>query len=288
MPAAFAFLHLPLLVLAVFSINSSRFTIWQGFSLRWYEAALHNTQLAEAAWNSLLIALAATVVSTCLGTLCAYALWKRNPTLISGSLYTTLVTPEIVMGVSLLAFFQWVFRYLHVQLGMHTVILAHVMFSVAYVVIVIMADCERWSPRSKKPRSTSAANEWDAFRLVTLPQLGPAIVSAALLAFTISFDDYVITSMVAGVDSETLPMVIYAMARRGANPVVNAISTMIVVGLGVLIVVSERLARVMTRRTLFLMGVAGASGCVRDTAPALERFQLVELRRAGHDPEFRA
>ena len=84
-------------------------------------------------------------------------------------------------------------------------------------------------------------NEWDAFRLVTLPQFGPAIVSAALLAFTISFDDYVITSMVAGVDSETLPMVIYAMARRGGNPVVNAISTMIVVGLGVFIIVSERL-----------------------------------------------
>ena len=107
-------------------LQQSRFTIWQGFSLRWYEAALHDPQLAEAAWNSLLIALAATLVSTCIGTLCAYALWKRKSRLISGSLYTTLVTPEIVMGVSLLAFFQWVFRFLHVQLGMHTVILAHV------------------------------------------------------------------------------------------------------------------------------------------------------------------
>ena len=239
--AAFAFLHLPLLVLAVFSVNSSRFAIWQGFSLRWYGAALHDTQLAEAAWNSLLIALAATAVSTCLGTLCAYGLWKQKSEFVSGSLYTTLVTPEIVMGVSLLAFFQWGFRFLNVQLGMHTVILAHVMFSVAYVVIVIMARLRTLEPALEEAALDLGGNEWDAFRLVTLPQLGPAILSAALLAFTISFDDYVITSMVAGVDSETLPMVIYAMARRGGNPVVNAISTMIVVGLGVLIIVSERL-----------------------------------------------
>ena len=270
--AAFAFLHLPLLVLAVFSFNSSRFTIWQGFSLRWYEAALHDTQLAEAAWNSLVIALAATLVSTCLGTLCAYGLWKRKSEFVSGSLYTTLVTPEIVMGVSLLAFFQWVFRFLHVQLGMHTVILAHVMFSLAYVVIVIMARLRTVDPHWKKPRSTSAGTSGTHFGWSRCRSLGPAIVSAALLAFTISFDDYVITSMVAGVDSETLPMVIYAMARRGANPVVNAISTMIVVGLGVLIVVSERLAQVMTRRTLFLMGIAGASGCMRDRRPRLNVF----------------
>lgn len=239
--AAFAFLHLPLLVLAVFSFNSSRFTIWQGFSIRWYEAALQDTRLAEATWNSLLIAAAATLLSTVAGTLCAYGLWKRKSAFLSASLYTTLVTPEIVMGVSLLAFFQWMFRYLHVQLGMHTVVLAHVMFSIAYVVIVVMARLRTVEPALEEAALDLGGNEWDAFRLVTLPQLAPAIISAALLAFTISFDDYVITSMVAGVDSETLPMVIYAMARRGANPVVNAISTMIVVALGVLIVMSERL-----------------------------------------------
>ena len=238
---AFVFLHLPLLVLAVFSVNASRFTIWQGFSMHWYRAAIDDPQLSEAARNSLLIALASTLISTTLGTLCAYALWKRKSPLVSSSLYATLVTPEIVMGVSLLAFFQWLFRYLHVQLGMHTVILAHVTFSIAYVVIVIMARLRAIEPGLEEAALDLGATEWDAFRLVTLPQLGTAILSAALLAFTISFDDYVITSMVAGVDSETLPMVIYAMARRGANPVVNAISTMIIVGLGLLIVVSERL-----------------------------------------------
>jgi len=241
--ATFLFLHLPLLVLAVFSVNESRFTIWQGLSLRWYKAALEDSQLAEAAWNSFVIAIAATLVSTAIGALCAYGLWKRRSSFLTGSLYTTLVTPEIVMGVSLLAFFQWMFRYLHLQLGMHTVVLAHVMFSIAYVVIVVMARLRTMEPALEEAALDLGGTEWDAFRLVTLPQLWPAIASAALLAFTISFDDYVITSMVAGVDSETLPMVIYAMARRGANPVVNAISTAIILGLGALIVISERLRK---------------------------------------------
>lgn len=238
---AFAFLHVPLFVLAVFSFNESRFTVWQGVSLRWYTAAFTDAQLAEATLNSLVIAAAATLLSTAAGTLCAYGLWKRRSPVLSGSLYLSLVTPEIVMGVALLAFFQWLFRYLNVQLGMHTVILAHVMFCVAYVVIVVMARLRTMDRTLEEAALDLGANEWEAFYRVTLPALLPGIAAAALLAFTISFDDYVITSMVAGVDSETLPMVIYAMARRGANPVVNAISTMIVTGLGVLIVISERL-----------------------------------------------
>ena len=239
--AVFAFLHLPLAVLSVFSFNQSRFTIWEGFSLRWYTAAFADAQLAEATWNSVLIAAAATVFSTAVGTLCAYGLWKRKSPFFSGGLYLSLVTPEIVMGVSLLAFFQWLFRYLHIQLGMHTVILAHVMFCIAYVVIVVMARLRTMDATLEEAALDLGANEWEAFYRVTLPSLMPGVAAAALLAFTISFDDYVITSMVAGVDSETLPMVIYAMARRGANPVVNAISTLIIVGLGVMIVVSERL-----------------------------------------------
>jgi spermidine/putrescine transport system permease protein len=239
--AAFAFLHVPLLILAVFSFNASRFTLWQGFSLRWYDAVLKDSQLAEAAWNSVLIALVATALSAVIGTLCSYGLWKRRSRLISGTLYLSLVTPEIVMGVSLLAFFQWIFRYLNVQLGMHTVILAHVMFSIAYVVIVVSARLRTIDKSLEEAAMDLGATEWQAFRQVILPALFPGIVAGALLAFTISFDDYVITSLVAGVDSETLPMVIYAMARRGSNPTVNAISTLIVACLGVLIVLSERL-----------------------------------------------
>ncbi|MBZ5608855.1 MAG: ABC transporter permease [Acidobacteriia bacterium] len=239
--AAYLFLHLPLLILSIFSFNQSRFTVWEGFSLRWYAAALHDSQLTEAASNSLIIAIFATAAATIIGTLAAYGLWKRSSPALSGSLYLSLVTPEIVTGISLLAFYQWIFRFLRVQLGMHTVILAHVSFSIAFVVIVVLARLRSMDRQLEEAALDLGANEWQAFRHVTLPVIRPGVVAAALLAFTVSFDDYVITSLVAGVNSETLPMVIYAIARRGANPVLNAISAMIVIGFGALILISERL-----------------------------------------------
>jgi len=237
----YAFLHLPLLILGAFSFNASRFTVWEGFSLRWYRAVVSDPNLAEAAFNSIVIAVVSTFLSTVVGTACAYGFWKRRDRMLSGALYLSLVTPEIVKGVSLLAFFQWAFRYLHFQLGLHTVILAHVAFSIAYVVIVVAARLRTLDGSLEEAAMDLGATEWGAFRLITLPALLPAIAAAAMLALTVSFDDYVITSMVAGVDSETLPMWIYATARRGANPVINAISVLIVVFFGSLVLVSERL-----------------------------------------------
>jgi len=237
----YAFLHLPLLILGAFSFNASRFTVWEGFSLRWYRAVVSDPNLAEAALNSIVIAVVSTFLATVVGTACAYGFWKRRDRVLSGALYLSLVTPEIVTGVSLLAFFQWAFRYLHLQLGLHTVILAHVAFSIAYVVIVVAARLRTFDRSLEEAALDLGATEWGAFRLVTLPALAPAIAAAAMLALTVSFDDYVITSMVAGVDSETLPMWIYATARRGANPVINAISVLIVVFFGSLVLVSERI-----------------------------------------------
>lgn len=241
--AAFAFLHVPFLVLAVFSFNASRFTVWTGFSLAWYRAALRDPALGEGAWNSIVIALVSTVLSTVIGTLGAYAMWKRSSPLVSAALYASLVTPEIVTGVSLLAFYQFVFRYIHLQLGLWTVILAHVAFSIAFVVIVVSARLKSFDAALEEAALDLGATEWGAFRQVTLPSILPGVIAAGLLAFTVSIDDYVITSLVAGVDSQTLPMVIYAMARRGFDPMVNAISTIIVAVLGVMIVFSERLQR---------------------------------------------
>ena len=241
--AIYAFLHLPLLVLAIFSVNASRFTAWQGFSLHWYEAMFADRDLLDSAGNSLAIALASTALSTVIGTLAAYALWKRASNWLAGGLYLSLVTPEIVTGVSLLALFQWAFRYVDFRLGMHTVILAHVSFSIAYVVVVVLARLRGFDPALEEAAQDLGSTEFAAFRRVTLPYLTPAIAAAAMLAFTISIDDYVITSLVAGVDSQTLPMVIYAMARRGVSPVLNAVSTTIVVLLGTLVLLSERLRR---------------------------------------------
>ena len=241
--AIYAFLHLPLLILAVFSVNVSRFTAWQGFSLHWYQAMFADRDLLESAGNSLAIAVASTALSTVIGTLAAYALWKRASNWLAGGLYLSLVTPEIVTGVSLLALFQWAFRYVDFRLGMHTVILAHVSFSIAYVVVVVLARLRGFDPALEEAAQDLGATEFAAFRRVTLPYLAPAIAAAAMLAFTISIDDYVITSLVAGVDSQTLPMVIYAMARRGVSPVLNAVSTTNVVLLGTLVLLSERLRR---------------------------------------------
>ena len=148
--------------------------MWEGFSLTWYRAAFRDPQLGEAAVNSLLIALVATALSTVIGTLGAYGLWKRGSPALSGSLYLSLVTPEIVMGISLLAFFQWVFRFLGVQLGMHTVIGAHVAFSIAYVVVVVMARLRTLDPALEEAAMDLGATEWQAFREVTLPSLMPA------------------------------------------------------------------------------------------------------------------
>ena len=238
---ALAFLYLPLLILIVFSFNANRFTVWQGFSLHWYQAALHDPQLASGLANSLIIATVASVLSTIIGTLAAYGMWRRAAPVLSGMLYLSLVTPEIVTGVSLLVLFQGVFRFMHFHLGLWTVIIAHVAFSIAYVTLVIAARLRGYDRTLEEAALDLGASEWHAFSRVTLPILAPAIAAAGMLALVVSFDDYVITSLVAGVDSETLPMVIYAMARRGVSPVVNAVSALIVVGFGVIILISQRL-----------------------------------------------
>lgn len=239
--AAYLFLHLPLVVLTLFSFNSSRFTKWESFSFKWYSALAEDPRLVEATVNSIVIALVATLLATAAGTLCAYGLWKKSAPVLEASLYTGLVTPEIVTGVSLLAFFQGLFHYLDVRLGLATVILAHVTFSIAYVMIVVQARLKTIDKSLEEAAMDLGATEFGAFRQVTLPVLAPGIIAAALLAFTISFDDYVITSLVAGVDSETLPMVIYTMTRKGVSPAINALSALIVVGVGVLIIAAEKL-----------------------------------------------
>jgi spermidine/putrescine transport system permease protein len=241
--AAYLFLYLPLAVLGVFSFNGSKIAAWRGFTFDWYRSVFHNPALFEGTRNSLIIAVAATAVSTVIGTLAGYALWKKRAPWLTNALYMSLLAPEIIIGVSLLALFQWAFRFGHLHLGLHTVILAHISFSLVYVVIVILARLRTFDPALEEAASDLGANRWQVFRHVTIPLLMPAILAAGLLCFTVSFDDYVITSLVAGVDSETLPMMIYAMARKGVSPEVNALSALITVGLGVLVLLASRLER---------------------------------------------
>ncbi len=241
--AILVFLHAPLLILIAFSFNGGRFTVWEGFSLKWYKAVFSDAQMGDALMNSLAIAAVSSVVATAIGALAAYALWRKPARWFSGALYLSLVTPEIVTGVSLLALFQWIFRFAHFRMGMGTIVVAHVAFSIAYVAIVVWARLRDYDRTLEEAAMDLGATEWGAFRKVTLPALAPALAAALLLALVVSFDDYVITSLVAGVDSETLPMVVYAMARRGISPVVNAVSALIVVAFGAIVLLSQRLQR---------------------------------------------
>ncbi len=160
---AYLFLYAPLAVLGVFSFNSSKLSVWHGFTLDWYASVFHNPALAEGTVNSLLIAVVATIVSTLFGTLAAYALWKQRAAWLTQSLYLSLLTPEIVTGVSLMVLFQWIFRFLHLHLGMPTVILAHISFSIAYVVIVILARLRTFDVALEEAALDLGANEWQVF-----------------------------------------------------------------------------------------------------------------------------
>jgi spermidine/putrescine transport system permease protein len=204
--------------------------------------------LWEGTLNSLLIATATTVISTAVGTVAAYSLWKKKAPILTTSLYLSLVTPEILTGVSLLLLFQLLFRAVHLRLGMHTVVLAHVSFSLVYVVLVVLSRLRYFDRDLEDAALDLGATAWGTFRHVTLPLLAPAVLAAALLCFTVSFDDYVITSLVAGIDSQTLPMLIYAMARKGVSPEVNALSVLITIALGTLILIANRLEQRSTAK----------------------------------------
>jgi spermidine/putrescine transport system permease protein len=236
-------LHLPVAILIAFSFNASRFSAaWTGFTLDWYRRLFEREDLLQAAGRSLLVGITATAIATVVGTLLALALARhrlRGKRAIEALLYAPVVTPEVVTGVSLLM----LFAFLGIPLGLGTIVLAHATFSLPFVVIVVLARLAGMDRSLEEAAMILGADELATFRRVTLPQLAPGILAAALLAFTLSFDDFVITSFVAGPGSSTLPMMVYAMVRRNVDPTVNAISAIIVVVTTVLILAAERLGR---------------------------------------------
>ncbi|HEX7024037.1 MAG TPA: ABC transporter permease, partial [Gemmatimonadales bacterium] len=183
-----------------------------------------------------------TLVAACFGTLFALALARRRFTgrrTIEGALYLPIVTPEIIAGISLLVLFVL----LKIPLGLGTITIAHIAFNIAFVAVVVRARLEGMDRSLEDAALMLGADELTAFRTVTLPLLRPGIVAGALLAFTMSFDDYVITSLVSGAGSSTLPMVVYGMVRRNVEPTVNAISSLILVTTSLLIYAADRLTR---------------------------------------------
>jgi spermidine/putrescine transport system permease protein len=239
----YLFLHLPLLVLMVFSFNASRFSVeWTGFTLEWYRQLLERPDILAGLRVSLIVGGISTIVATVLGTLLAVALGRgrfRGRGALESLLYVPLVTPEIVAGISLLVLFAG----LKIALGITTIVIAHVAFSVSFVTVVVLARLAGMDRSLEEAALILGADEWTTFFRVTLPQLLPGVVSGALLAFTLSFDDYVITSFVAGSGTSTLPVVVYGMVRRNIDPAINAISTLVLVFTTLLIWLADRAGR---------------------------------------------
>ena len=237
--AILAFLYLPLLILALYSFNESRINaVWSGFTFDWYLSLFKNRRVLEALTNSLIVAVASTLVSTVLGTTAAIALNKyqyKYKNVINGLLYLPILIPEIVMGLSLLVLFSQA----HIPLGKTSLILAHITFCVSFVVITVNARLEGMRPELEQAAMDLYATPFQTFRYVTLPLAMPGIVAGALMAFTLSIDDFIISFFVAGPNSTTLPLYIYAMVKRGISPEINALSTLLMLATIALVVLAQ-------------------------------------------------
>ena len=242
--AVYALLHLPVLVLVLFSFNASRYGVsWTGFTLEWYRRLAERGELWRGLEASLIVGVLSTLLATILGTLLALGLGRQRPVrgrrLLEGLLYLPLVTPEVIAGISLLVLFVG----LGIPLGLGTITIAHVAFNIGFVAVVVRARLAGMDRSLEEAALLLGADELTAFRTVTVPQLWPGILAGGLLAFIMSFDDYVITSLVAGTGASTLPIVVYGMVRRNVEPSVNAISTLILLVTSLLIWLAARLSR---------------------------------------------
>jgi spermidine/putrescine transport system permease protein len=230
------FLYAPLIALMAFSFNDSRRNIvWKGFTLKYYDKAFHNDGLIEAFGNSLTIAAVSTLVSVALGAMVALALWRfRFPgkTVLDGALALPIVVPEICMGVAMLVFFAKVMPWpqgMVWPLNLGAIIISHVSFSFPFVAVVVRARMTSFNREMEEAARDLGAGEWRTIKDVILPHMAPSLVAGALLAFTLSLDDFVITFFTAGPDTVTFPVKVYSMVRFSVTPEVNAASTILIV-----------------------------------------------------------
>jgi spermidine/putrescine transport system permease protein len=240
--AVYAFLFAPIVVLILFSFNDSkRNFVWRGFTLRWYPELFGNEALLHALGVTLQVAAISVLATTVLGTLLGLGLARLRSGAASGVSDTLIllpmVTPEVVMGISLLLFFAMLFN---ANGSIWQISIAHIAFSISYVAIVVRARAVSLDPRMEEAARDLGASPATAFFHVTLPLIAPAVAAGALIAFALSFDDLIITSFNAGVGSSTLPLYIYSRIRFGVTPEINAISTLIVAGTGLVILVAMR------------------------------------------------
>jgi len=235
----YLFLYAPLVIVVVYSFNDSRLNAqWVGFTLDWYRKLFHNEEMLGAAWNSLLIGVSASAVSTLLGTMAGYAMYRFKLRLLPILVVAPIAIPEILMGVSLLIFFVAI----DLTLGLTSIILAHIAFCIGFVAIVVRARLAGMDESLVEAARDLGATPVQAFRLVTLPLIMPGVIAGALMAFTLSIDDFVITYFTAGAGALTLPLEIYTMVKISVTPEVNAVSTLLMLLTLALIVIASRLS----------------------------------------------
>lgn len=240
----FAFLYLPIAVLVALSFNAGGLpTAWSGFSTKWYVSLAGNQDILSAAFNTLIVAVASTTIATLLGTLLAIGVEtrRRRGTVLEALVFAPMIIPDIVLAIALLSFFSM----LDVTLGLHTIVLAHVVFNLAFVCAVVRAKLKSFDWSIIEASADLGASALTTFRRVTLPVILPAVVAGALLAFTLSVDEFIIAFFTAGAGraSTTLPMQIYSMIRFGITPEINALATIVMAVSVVALTISQRLNR---------------------------------------------
>ncbi|WP_146347482.1 ABC transporter permease [Phaeobacter marinintestinus] len=225
----FAFLYIPMIILIIFSFNESKLvTVWAGFSTKWYGELINNEAFLNAAWVTLKVAVFSSTIATVLGTMAAYVLVRGGRflgrTLFSGMIYAPLVMPEVITGLSLLLLFIGI----GLDRGVLTIVLAHTTFSMCYVSVVVSSRLVTFDRSLEEAALDLGCSPAQAFRLVTLPIIAPAVISGWLLAFTLSLDDLVIASFTSGPSATTLPIKIFSAVRLGVSPEINALSTIMI------------------------------------------------------------
>jgi ABC-type spermidine/putrescine transport system permease subunit II len=248
--AVYAFLFSPIVILILFSFNDSKRNFaWRGFTLKWYPELFGNDALLSALGVTLQVAFISVIVTTMLGTLLGLGLARIRSSRAAGAsealILLPMVTPEVVMGISLLLFFALLFGANGSILQIAT---AHIAFSISYVAIIVRSRAVSLDPRMEEAARDLGASPRAAFLHVTLPLIAPAVLAGGLIAFALSFDDLIITSFNAGVGSSTLPLYIYSRIRFGVTPEINAISTIVVVTTAIVILASTWVTSRRARR----------------------------------------
>jgi spermidine/putrescine transport system permease protein len=239
----YLFLYAPIILLIVYSFNTSRFpTYWTGFTLEWYQVLFNDHLIGSALKNTLIVSITSTIIATIIGTMVAVGIERyrfRTKPAVDALLLMPIIIPDIAMAIMLLVFFVLI----NMDLGLNTIIISHIAFNISFVAIIVRARMASIGPDLEEAANDLYANEWKAFWRVTFPLLIPGILGGALFAFTLSLDDYVITNFVSGPGSTTLPIRIIGMTRRNITPEINAVSSMMLLAAMLLVPLSLWLQR---------------------------------------------